>query len=79
MLDNLYRFVVPALAGPARLVPLTALETKEISRLALRNAAQRGRLRAQRGDDGQWRSSRTWVEEYLASRYARRPETTDES
>ena len=77
VLDNLYRFVVPALAGPARLVPLTALETKEISRLALRNAAQRGRLRAQRGDDGQWRSSRTWVEEYLASRYVRRPEATD--
>ena len=79
VLDNLYRFVVPALAGPARLVPLTALETKEISRLALRNAAQRGRLRAQRGDDGQWRSSRTWVEEYLASRYVRRPEATDGS
>lgn len=71
VLDNLYRFVVPALAGPARLVPLAALETDEVSRLALRNAAQRGRLRAQRGDDGQWRSSRTWVDEYLASRYTR--------
>lgn len=73
VLDNLYRFVVPALAGPARLVPLAALETPQVSRIALRNAAQRGRLRAQRGDDGQWRSSRTWVDEYLAGRYARRP------
>jgi Fic/DOC family len=77
VLDNLYRFVVPALAGPARLVPLASLETPEISRLALRNAAQRGRLRAGRGDDGQWRSSRTWVEEYLASRYTRTTETAD--
>ena len=71
--DNLYRFVVPALAGPARLVPLTSLETPEISRIALRTAAQRGRLRAQRGDDGQWRSSRAWVDQYLADRYARQP------
>src|SRR5690554_2392333 len=67
VLDNLYRFVVPALAGPARLVPLAALETPELSRIALRNAAQRGRLRAQRGDDGQWRSSRVWVDDYLSS------------
>jgi len=73
VLDNLYRFVVPALAGPARLIPLASLETPEISRVALRNAAQRGRLRAQRGDDGQWRSSRAWVDEYLAGRYARQP------
>jgi hypothetical protein len=76
VLDNLYRFVVPALAGPARLIPLASLETAEISRVALRNAAQRGRLRAQRGDDGQWRSSRTWVDEYLATRYSRHTENT---
>ena len=38
---------------------------------ALRAAVDRGRLRAIRGSDGQWRSSRTWVEEYLASRYRR--------
>ena len=73
VLDNLYRFVVPALAGPARLVQLTSLETPEISRIALRTAAQRGRLRAQRGDDGQWRSSRAWVDQYLSDRYTRRP------
>lgn len=71
VLDNLYRFVLPAVAGPMRLVPLTALASPEISVVALRNAAQRGRLRAQRGTDGQWRSSRAWVQEYLASRSRR--------
>lgn len=69
VLDNLYRFVVPAVAGPARLVPLAALATPDMSVTALRSAAKRGRLRAQRGDDGVWRSSRVWVEEYVESRY----------
>lgn len=68
ILDNLYKFVVPAVAGPARLVPLAALETDEISLPALRIAASRGRLQATKGPDGQWRSSRNWVDEYLASR-----------
>lgn len=73
VLDNLYRFVVPALAGPARLVPLAALERPDASRIALRSAAQRGRLKAQRGSDGQWRSSGAWVDEYLEDRYRRAP------
>lgn len=71
VLDNLYRFVVPALAGPARLVPLAALERPELSRVALRAAAQRERLKAVRGSDGQWRSSRLWVDEYLTVRHRR--------
>jgi hypothetical protein len=71
VLDNVYKFVVPALAGPARLVPLASLVGKQASLVALRNAAQRGRLKAQRGDDGQWRSTRAWVDEYLHSRYRR--------
>jgi cell filamentation protein, protein adenylyltransferase len=71
VLDNLYRFVVPAIAGPARLVPLAALATTEIGAAALRTAANRGRLQAVRGADGEWRSSRNWVSEYLASRYHR--------
>jgi hypothetical protein len=71
VLDNLYRFVVPAVAGPARLVPLAALVDDRISQPALRTAAQRGRLQAMRGADGQWRSSRNWVEEYLTTRYER--------
>lgn len=71
VLDNLYRFVVPAVAGPARIVPLAALETADIKASALRVAAARGRLQATRGPDGQWRSSRNWVDDYLASRYGR--------
>lgn len=71
ILDNLYRFVVPAVAGPARIVPLAALETTEITSVALRVAASRGRMKAIRGPDGRWRSSRNWVDEYLVSRYRR--------
>jgi hypothetical protein len=68
VLDNLYKFIVPAVAGPARLVPLPVLASSEISVDALRTAASRGRLKASRGADGTWRSSRVWVDEYLAQR-----------
>ena len=71
ILDNLHRFVVPAVAGPSRLVPLPALASEQISANALRVAATRGRLRASKADDGTWRSSRAWVDEYLSSRYER--------
>jgi len=71
ILDNLYKFIVPAVAGPARLVPLPALATPEISANALRVAAIRGRLKAAKAADGTWRSSRAWVEEYTAARYKR--------
>jgi Fic family protein len=71
ILDNLYKFVVPAIAGPARLVPLQALATKTISANALRVAATRGRLKAAKAPDGTWRSSRVWVEEYRGTRYRR--------
>lgn len=69
ILDNLYRFVMPAVAGPARLVPLGALANDEITDSALRVAAARGRLQATQGPDGQWRSCRNWVDDYLSSRY----------
>jgi hypothetical protein len=71
VLDNLYKFVVPTIAGPARLVPLPALATKELSANALRVAATRGRLKAAKAADGTWRSSRVWVDEYRATRYQR--------
>ena len=71
ILDNLYKFIVPAIAGPARLVPLPALATDKLSANALRVAAVRGRLKAAKAADGTWRSSRTWVDEYEASRYKR--------
>jgi fido (protein-threonine AMPylation protein) len=71
VLDNLYKFVVPAIAGPARLVPLPALATEQLSANALRVAAIRGRLKAAKASDGTWRSSRAWVDEYRATRYMR--------
>lgn len=71
ILDNLHKFVVPAIAGPARFVPLPALATETLSANALRVAATRGRLKAAKAADGTWRSSTAWVEEYEASRYKR--------
>lgn len=68
MYDNLNRFIVPNVAGPARIVPLAALATKDISLVALRHAARRGRLDAVQGPDGIWRSSRNAVDEYRRSR-----------
>jgi hypothetical protein len=69
--DTLLRFIVPAVAGPARLVPLAALAEGKLTVRALRAAAERGRLRAQRDARGQWHSTRNWVREYQARRYRR--------
>lgn len=71
VIDNLHKFVVPSIAGPARLVPLQSLVTPEIGYNALRQAARRGRLEGHRGSDGVWRSSRNFVNEYLQQRYSR--------
>lgn len=71
VIDVLMRFIVPAVAGPSRLVPLAALADQGLSVRALRAAAERGRLRAHRDDRGQWRSTRHWVDQYRASRYKR--------
>ena len=73
MLDNLNRFIVPNVAGPARLVPLAALADEEFSLAALRQAAQRGRLDAVQGNDGVWRSSRKAIDSYRTTRHRRRP------
>jgi hypothetical protein len=69
--DNLNRFIVPAVAGPARMLPLAALVDDEFTAAALRQAAQRGRLDAFQGPDGVWRSSRSAVMQYRASRMRR--------
>jgi Fic family protein len=69
--DTLMRFIVPAVAGPARLVPLTALADAKVSVRSLRAAAERGRLRAQRDGRGQWRSTKMWVSDYRKSLYKR--------
>lgn len=68
---NLHKFVIPAVAGPARLVPLAALSAPDLSENALRVAAIRGRLRAVKGDDGIWRSNKNWVDQYRTNRYKR--------
>jgi Fic family protein len=78
ILDNLHRFVVPAVAGPSRLVPLPALASSRISANALRVAATRGRLKASKAADGTWRSTHDWVDEYLAGRYEREPRDISE-
>ncbi|HXI15330.1 MAG TPA: Fic family protein [Chloroflexota bacterium] len=72
LLDNLHRFVMPAVAGPARALPLAALTTPEVTVRALRDAAERGRLRAIKDDRGQWQSSRNWVNAYVKTRQRRR-------
>lgn len=67
LIHSIDRFLLPSLAGPQRLVPMSALADKDLSLIALRRAAERGRLRAQRRND-QWYSTRRWVDEYKASR-----------
>ena len=76
MIDSLNSFIVPNVAGPARLVPLAALVDKTTTLAALRQAAQRGRLDAVQGSDGVWRSSRKAVDAYQASKHQRRPVNT---
>jgi fido (protein-threonine AMPylation protein) len=70
VVDNLHR-LIPNIAGPSRYVLLQALADPELSLVALKGAASRGRLAANLGSDGQWRSSRAEVEAYKASRYRR--------
>jgi Fic family protein len=62
------RFVLPGLAGPHRMIPLSALADGRLSHNALLTAAKRGRLRAERRRD-QWYSTKQWVDEYARSRY----------
>jgi fido (protein-threonine AMPylation protein) len=61
------RFLLPGLAGPHRLLPISALVRDEISAVALRRAAERGRLVAEHRD-GRWYSTTRAVDDYLRSR-----------
>lgn len=69
ILENLVRFVLPAVAGDVKLLPLEALANRDLSAVALRAAARRGTLMAQRRPNGEWLSSKKWVSQYLAGRY----------
>ena len=64
---------MPAVAGPARLVPLASLTDEEagVTVTALRAAAERGRLRAQKLDNGTWLSSENWVADYQKNKHKR--------
>jgi fido (protein-threonine AMPylation protein) len=62
------RHMLPALAGPARLVPLGSLETRNLSRIALASAAKRNRLQTVKMGD-QYYSTRRWVQKYASSRH----------
>lgn len=68
MNDNLNRFILPNVAGPAKMVPLAALIDDSITLVALRQAASRGRLDAEKRSDGTWLSSQHAVERYKATR-----------
>lgn len=70
VLDNLMRFLLPAIAGEVKLLPIEALTSDTLSIAALRQAAERGRLMAKQDEHGRWRSSKRWVAEYVKSRYA---------
>jgi fido (protein-threonine AMPylation protein) len=66
--DTLNRFLIPRLAGEAKLVPMSALaEGTPYSPAYLRALVLRGRLRAVR-DGRLWLSSRAWLSDYVASR-----------
>ncbi len=71
--NNLYKFVVPAVAGPARLVPLASLADNKagIAVTALRAAAERGRLKAQKTLGGARLSSKNWVTDFQANKHKR--------
>lgn len=71
--DSLDRFLLPNLAEPLRLVPLSALADERVTVRALRAAADRGRLRAVQDQAGRWLSTRRWVDDYVRTRKVGRP------
>jgi hypothetical protein len=65
---TLSKFLIPKLAGEAKLVPLSALASQcDYSSEYLRKLAQAGRLRAVR-EGRLWLSSRAWLADYLRKR-----------
>jgi len=64
----LNRFLIPGLAGKAKLVPLSSLAAQgPYSAAYLRQLALAGRLRTIR-EGRLWLSSRAWLDEYISSR-----------
>jgi hypothetical protein len=66
--QTLSRFLIPGLAGDAKLIPLAALASNgPYSAVYLRQLVLKGRLRAVR-DGNLWLSSRAWLADYVAKR-----------
>jgi Fic family protein len=66
--QTLSRFLIPGLAGDAKLIPLTALAAcSPYSSVYLRQLVLKARLRAVR-DGRLWLSSRAWLAEYVEKR-----------
>lgn len=75
--QSIDRFILPGLAGPHKLIPISALAgTAGLSRNALTLAAQRGRLEATK-KGSVWHSTKRAVEDYNRSRYRRKPKATE--
>ncbi len=77
--ESLDRFLLPNLAGPVKLLPLSALERPGLTVRGLRSAAEKGTLRAQRDGAGRWMSSARWIDEYRAARRMGRPPKAPEA
>lgn len=73
--EGIDRFLLPNLAGPVKLVPLSALVRPGLGLPALRAAAAKGTLRSTRDPNGRRLSTTRWVDEYLATRRLGRPRT----
>jgi Fic family protein len=77
--ESIDRFILPGLAGPHKMIPLSALaDSTGLTHNALNLAAQRGRLRAIK-QGNQWHSTKKAVEEYRRSRYKRTDEPEAEA
>ena len=74
--DSLDRFLLPNLAGPLKLLPITALASSPREARQLRVAAERGRLRALRDDSQRWMSTGQWVADYRRTSRVGRPRKT---
>ncbi|MDR1514522.1 MAG: Fic family protein [Synergistaceae bacterium] len=73
VIDNVHRFIIPQMAEGSNRVRLDSMVTKNISYAALRQAANRGRLEAEIGDDGFWYSTPQALNEYIKTKYQRNP------
>ena len=71
LIEGIHRFVLPVLATPTDLIPLVAAAKPGTKIATLARAAERGRLRAIKGDGGRWMTTKEWVAEYLSGRYQR--------